>query len=66
MTYVVVNATENEKSKLIWCDQIKIGKIQRQQNLINDLKRAADVLQNLNTNATTQQLQTTQQHEYFQ
>ena len=40
--------------------------MQRQQNLINDLKRAADVLQNLNTNASTQQLQTTQQHEYLQ
>ena len=61
MTYIVTNATENEKSKLIWCDQIKIGKMQRQQNLINDLKRAADVLQNLNTNASIQQLQTTQQ-----
>ena len=39
--------------------------MQRQQNLINDLIRAADGLQNLNTNANTQQLQNTQQHEYL-
>ena len=65
MTYLVANATEKEKSKFIWCDQIKAGKIQRQQNLINDLITAADGLQNLNTNAITQQLQNTQQHEYL-
>ena len=40
--------------------------MQRQQNLINDLIRAVDGLQNLNTNANTQQLQNTQQHEYHQ
>ena len=39
--------------------------MQRQQNLINDLVRAADGLQNLNKNANTQQLQNIQQHEYF-
>ena len=39
--------------------------MQQQQNLINDLIRAADGLQNLNTNANTQQLQNTQQHEYL-
>ena len=37
--------------------------MQRQQNLINDLIRAADGLQNLNTIANTQQLQNTQQHK---
>ena len=36
MTYIVDNAAEKEKSKSIWCDQIKPGKMQRQQNLIND------------------------------
>ena len=59
MIYIVANATEKEKSKFIRCDQIKAGKIQRQQNLINDVLRAADGLQNLNTNANTQQ------HEYL-
>ena len=44
------------KSKFTWCGQIKADKIQRQQNLINDLIRAVDCLQNLNTNANTQQL----------
>ena len=39
--------------------------MQQQQNSINDLIRAADGLQNLNTNANTQQLQNTQQHEYL-
>ena len=48
-------ATEKEKSKFRWCDQIKTGKMQRQQNLINDLIIAADGLQNLNTNANTKQ-----------
>ena len=65
MTYIVTNTTEKPKSKFIWCDQIKAGKMQRQQNLINDLIRAADGLQNLNTNANTKQLQITQQHEYL-
>ena len=65
MTYIVKNATEKEKSKFIWCDQIKAGKMQQQQNLINDLIRAAVGLQNQNTNANTQQLQNTEQHEYF-
>ena len=54
-----------KKSKFIWCDQIKTGKMQQQQNSINDLIRAADGLQNLNTNANAQQLQNTQQHEYL-
>ena len=63
MKYIVANATAKEKSKFIWCDQIKAGKMQRQQNLINDLIRAADGLQNLNTIANTQQLQNTQQHK---
>ena len=39
--------------------------MQRQQNLINDLIRAAVGLQNLNTNANTQQLQNMQQHEFL-
>ena len=65
MTDVVANAREKEKSKFIWCDQIKTGKMQQQQNSINDLIRAADGLQNLNTNANAQQLQNTQQHEYL-
>ena len=39
--------------------------MQQQQNSINDLIRAADGLQNLNTNANAQQLQNTQQHEYL-
>ena len=56
---------QKKKSKFRWCDQIKTGKMQRQQNLINDLIRAADGLQNLNTNANTQQLQNTQQHKYL-
>ena len=59
MTYIVANATEKEKSKFIWCDQIKASKMQRQENLINDLITAADGLQNLNTNTNTQQ------HEYL-
>ena len=49
MTYIVANVTETEKSKFVWCDQIKAHKMQRQQNFINDLMRAADGLQNLNT-----------------
>ena len=49
MTYIVANVTETEKSKFVWCDQIKARKMQRQQNFINDLMRAADGLQNLNT-----------------
>ena len=65
MAYIVANATEKEKSKFIWCDWIKAGKMQRQQNLINDLIRAADGLQNLNTVANIQQLQNTQQHKYL-
>ena len=65
MAYILANATEKEKSKFIWCDQIKDGKIQRQQNSINDLIRATNGLQNLNTNANTQQLQNTQQHKYL-
>ena len=40
--------------------------MQQQQKLINDLIRAVDGLQNLNTNPNTQQLQNTQQHEYPQ
>ena len=39
--------------------------MQQQQNLINDLIRAADGLQNPNPDANTQQLQNTQQHEYL-
>ena len=39
--------------------------MQRQQNLINDLIKASDGFQNLNTNANTQQLQNTHQHEYL-
>ena len=39
--------------------------MQQQQNLINDLIRAADGLQNSNPNANAQQLQNTQQHEYL-
>ena len=39
--------------------------MQRQQNLINNIKRATDGLQNLNTNANAQQLQNTRQHEYL-
>ena len=65
MTDIVANAREKEKSKFIWCSQIKTGKMQQQQNSINDLIRAADGLQNLNTNANAQQLQNTQQHEYL-
>ena len=65
MAQIVANAKEKEKSKFIWRDQIKDGKIQRQQNLINDLIRATNDLQNLNTNANTQQLQNTQQHKYL-
>ena len=65
MTDIVANAREKEKSKFIWCGQIKTGKMQQQQNSINDLIRAADGLQNLNTNANAQQLQNTQQHEYL-
>ena len=61
MKYIVANATEQEKSKFIWCDQIKAVKIQRQQNLIIDLIRSADGLQN--TNANTLQLQNKQQYE---
>ena len=38
--------------------------MQPQQNLINDLIRVLDALQNLNTNANMQQLQNTQQHEF--
>ena len=38
--------------------------MQRQQNSINDLIRAVDGLQNLNTNTNTQQFRNTQQHEY--
>ena len=56
MTYIVANVTKTEKSKFVWCDQIKARKMQRQQNFINDLMRAADGLQNLNTIANTQQL----------
>ena len=65
MAQIVAHAKEKEKSKFIWRDQIKDGKIQRQQNLINDLIRATNGLQNLNTNANTQQLQNTQQHKYL-
>ena len=61
MKYIVANATEQEKSKFIWCDQIEAGKIQRQQNLINDLIRSADGLQNTNANAL--QLQNKKQYE---
>ena len=39
--------------------------MQRQQNLINNIKRDADGFQNLNTNANAQQLQNTLQHKYL-
>ena len=58
--------TEKEKSKFSYgVIRLKLVKCKQQQNLINDLIRAADGLQNLNTNANTQQLQNTQQHEYL-
>ena len=30
MTYIVANATEKAKSKFMWCDQIKAGKMLQQ------------------------------------
>ena len=50
---------QQKKKKVNSCGVIKAGKMQPQQNLINDLIRAADDLRNLNTNANTQQLQNT-------